>query len=346
MNRPTEDNKLLLRVLGSESVNPPPIWLMRQAGRYLPEYMKVREAAGDFLDLCYNPDLAAQVTMQPINRYGFDAAIIFSDILVIPDALGQKVAFSHGVGPLLNPLRSKKEILELNYRAFGETLNPVYEAISKVSAELSPEVSLIGFAGAPWTIATYMVEGGSTKNFNHVKSWSASDGGGFEELIKYLIDAITLHLINQVDAGAEVLQIFDSWAGVLSPSEFERWCVKPVAEITKRVKSKHKDIPIIGFPKGSGLSYQNYAQRTGVDCISVDYTVPLTWIANTLQPGAVIQGNLDPHILRQGGDRMVKEVQEIKTALGQGPFVFNLGHGILPDTNPSNVGKLIELVRA
>jgi len=319
---------------------------MRQAGRYLPEYMKIRNMAGNFLDLCYNPKLAAEVTLQPIKRYGFDAAIIFSDILVIPDALGQKVEFRHGVGPVLKPVTSEEEIRELNHRGFEESLKPVYEAITKVTGKLSPEVSLIGFAGAPWTVATYMVEGGPTKNFNRVKAWSTSDGNGFEGLIKYLIDSISIHLMNQVEAGAEVLQLFDSWAGVLSPTEFERWCIKPVAEITKRVKGKHPDIPIIGFPKGSGLSYKDYAQKTGVDCISVDYTVPLTWIARTLQPGAVVQGNLDPHILRQGGARLVNDVQEIKSALGKEPFVFNLGHGILPDTDPSNVEDLIELVRA
>ena len=319
---------------------------MRQAGRYLPEYMRTRERAGTFLDLCYNPDLAAEVTLQPIKRYGFDAAIIFSDILVIPDALGQKIEFRHGVGPVLKPIRSEKEIKELNTRSFEETLNPVYEAIAQVGARLSPNVSLIGFAGAPWTVATYMVEGGSSKTFNNVKAWATDDLRGFGELINHLVEAITIHVMNQVAAGAEVIQLFDSWAGVLSPSEFDRWCIKPVREITKRIKNKYPDIPIIGFPKGSGVHYQHFAEKTGVDCVSIDYTVPLDWIDEALKSGTVVQGNLDPHILRQGGARLVKEVQDIKGALDQRAFVFNLGHGILPDTDPSNVDDLVELVRA
>ena len=308
--------------------------------------MRTRERAGTFLDLCYNPDLAAEVTLQPIKRYGFDAAIIFSDILVIPDALGQKIEFRHGVGPVLKPIRSEKEIKELNTRSFEETLNPVYEAIAQVGARLSPNVSLIGFAGAPWTVATYMVEGGSSKTFNNVKAWATDDLRGFGELINHLVEAITIHVMNQVAAGAEVIQLFDSWAGVLSPSEFDRWCIKPVREITKRIKNKYPDIPIIGFPKGSGVHYQHFAEKTGVDCVSIDYTVPLDWIDEALKSGTVVQGNLDPHILRQGGARLVKEVQDIKGALDQRPFVFNLGHGILPDTDPSNVEDLVELVRA
>ena len=319
---------------------------MRQAGRYLPEYMKTREKAGNFLDLCYNSELATEVTLQPIKRYGFDAAIIFSDILVIPDALGQKVEFRHGVGPVLKPIRSEKDIRELNHLRLEESLNPVYEAVAQVRAKLSPGVSLIGFAGAPWTVATYMVEGGSSKTFNNVKAWATGDSKGFDKLIKLLIEAITIHVMNQVGAGAEVIQLFDSWAGVLSPSEFDKWCIKPVREITERIKNKYPDVPIIGFPKGSGVNYQHYAEKTGVDCVSIDYTVPLDWIDGALQPGTVVQGNLDPHILRQGGARLVREVQDIKRALDQRPFVFNLGHGILPDTDPSNVEDLVELVRA
>ena len=308
--------------------------------------MQTRETAGNFLDLCYNPKLASEVTLQPIKRYGFDAAIIFSDILVIPDALGQKVEFKHGVGPVLKPIRSKRDMKALNNKAFHETLKPVYDAIAKVSTKLSSTVSLIGFAGAPWTIASYMVEGGSSKSFNNVKSLAIGDPKGFEELINCLVDSITIHVLGQVDAGAEIIQLFDSWAGVLPPSEFEKWCIKPVAEICKRVKAEYPTIPIIGFPRGSGVNYKDYAKKTGVDCISVDYTVPASWIAETLQPATVVQGNLDPYILRQGGPTMAKEVQKIKETLGKRPFVFNLGHGILPDTNPSNVTDLVELVRA
>ena len=346
MKSPAGNKNLLIRTLHGESVDPPPVWLMRQAGRYLPEYMKLRHNAGNFLDLCYNPNLAAEATLQPVKRFGFDAAIIFSDILVIPDALGQKVEFKHGVGPVLKPIRSQAQIMELNEDDFKEYLKPIYEAIAQVSAQLSSGVSLIGFAGAPWTIATYMVEGGSTKNFNYVKSWATDDTKGFEKLIKQLVDSITIHVMGQIDAGAEVIQLFDSWAGVLSPAEFERWCIKPVAEIAERVKRKHPQVPIIGFPKGGGVSYRDYSQKTGVDCVSVDYTVPVTWIAKELQPETVVQGNLDPHILRKGGARMAKQVQEIKKVLGKRPFIFNLGHGILPDTDPSHVGDLVKLVRA
>ena len=338
-------DKLLLRCLNGETLNPPPIWLMRQAGRYLPEYMGIRSSVTNFLDLCYNSDLATEITLQPIRRFGFDAAIIFSDILVLPDALGQKVDFKSGIGPVLKPIRSRSQIGELRKVCEEEILKPVYESISKVAASLGPGVALIGFAGAPWTVATYMVEGGSSKGFNYVKNWAISDPEGFGELIKKLIESTTVHLTKQIEAGAEVIQIFDSWAGILSPSEFQLWCVEPVAEVVRSIKVDYPEIPIIGFPKGAGLSYEGYAEKTGVDCVSVDYTVSPAWMGKTLQRKTVVQGNLDPHILQVGGSVMINEVSKIKKSLENGPFIFNLGHGILPDTPPKNVSHLIELVR-
>jgi uroporphyrinogen decarboxylase len=307
--------------------------------------MRIRSTVPNFLDLCYNSDLATEVTLQPITRFGLDAAIIFSDILVLPDALGQKVDFQPAVGPVLKPIRTREQIRDLRPETVEETLNPVYESISKVAAKLDHEVALIGFAGAPWTVATYMVEGGSSKGFSYIKNWATSDQEGFGELIKQLVDSTARHLMKQVEAGAEVIQIFDSWAGILSPRDFELWCVEPVAEIVRRVKADFPEIPIIGFPKGAGVSYEGYADKTGVDGVSVDYTVEPSWIAQALQSRSTVQGNLDPHILRVGGSIMIDEVQKIKKFLGNGPFIFNLGHGILPDTSPTNVSHLIEIVR-
>ena len=307
--------------------------------------MSIRSTVTNFLDLCYNSDLATKITLQPIRRFGFDAAIIFSDILVLPDSLGQKVDFKPGIGPVLKPIRSKTQIGELRQASQQEILKPVYESISKVAVNLEPGVALIGFAGAPWTVATYMVEGGSSKGFNYVKSWATSDQEGFGDLIKKLVDSTIVHLTKQIEAGAEVLQIFDSWAGILSPRDFQLWCVEPVSEIVRIVKADYPEIPIIGFPKGAGLSYEGYAEKTGVDGVSVDYTVPPSWIGKALQGKTTVQGNLDPHILRVGGPSMIREVVKIRKSLGCGPFIFNLGHGILPDTPPINVSHLIELVR-
>lgn len=337
--------KPIIRSLRGEVIDPPPVWLMRQAGRYLPEYMDVRSRITNFLDLCYNPNLSAEVTIQPIKRYGLDAAIIFSDILVVPDALGQNVDFKPGLGPVLTSLRTREEVAELQVPLVTERLQPVYESISNVVSKLGPKVTMIGFAGAPWTVATYMVEGGSSKNFNLVKNWATGDPESFRELIKKLVDGTILHLIKQVEAGAEVIQIFDSWAGVLSPGEFQSWCVEPVFEIVRCLKMEFPELPIIGFPRGAGVAYQDYASGTGVDGVSVDYTVDLKWIADKVQINTAVQGNLDPHILRVGGSIMREEVSNIKNALGKAPFIFNLGHGILPDTPPANVADLVGSVR-
>lgn len=337
--------KKLLRVLGGECTSPPPIWLMRQAGRYLPEYMKVRSEAGDFLSLCYTPDLATEVTLQPIRRFGFDAAIIFSDILVIPDALGQDVRFEEGEGPVLQPVRSAEALAKLTTNGAIERLAPVYQAVRQVSAALPDDVALIGFAGAPWTVATYMVEGGSSRDFSIVKGWAMSDADGFQKLIDILVDTTSEHLLAQVSAGADALQVFDTWASALPEREFQRWCVEPVKEIIRRVQDQAPDVPIIGFPRGVGVQYGMYAKETGVSAVSIDSSVPLSWAVNELQSICAVQGNLDPVMLMTGGEPMIKACRDIVSALGQKPFVFNLGHGIIRTTPPENVSALVEAVR-
>ncbi|MSO89632.1 MAG: uroporphyrinogen decarboxylase [Rhodospirillaceae bacterium] len=338
--------KPLLTVLGGETLTPPPIWLMRQAGRYLPEYRATRAKAPDFLSVCFNPDLASEITLQPIKRFGFDAAILFSDILVIPHALGRHVEFREGEGPALAPLESPRGLAALSEEESMVPLAPVFETIRRVKAALPADTTLIGFAGAPWTVATYMVEGGSSRDFSRVKSWALGDPDGFQVLIDRLVDATSAYLIRQIDAGAEVLQLFDSWAGVLPAPAFQRWCVAPVREIVLRLKKLRPLVPIIGFPRGAGLGYQGFASATGVDCLGLDSTVPLHWAAQALQPQATLQGNLDPIQLLAGGGNLKTEILRIVGALGRGPFIFNLGHGILPKTPIAHVEDLVTTVRS
>ncbi len=345
ISRTAQVKKPLVQVLRGETVSPPPIWLMRQAGRYLPEYMEIRKSAGDFLSLCYTPDLAAEVTLQPVRRFGLDAAIIFSDILVIPDALGQDVRFAEGEGPLLDPVRTLSQVQQLSHKDLGEHLSPVYEALTRVANELPDKAALIGFSGAPWTVATYMVEGGSSRDFSIVKGWAFSDAHGFKYLIDVLVDAISDHLISQIQAGAEVLQIFDTWAGVLPEPEFIRWCIEPVREIVSRVRNSFPEAPIIGFPRGAGVGYRRYATETGVSAVSIDSSVPLEWAAQELQEICAVQGNLDPIMLMVGGDPMIEATREIMSALSEKPFVFNLSHGIQRTTPPEHVSTLVDTVR-
>lgn len=336
----------LLRALGGETVSPPPIWLMRQAGRYLPEYREVRKAAGGFLALCHAPDLAAEATLQPVRRFGLDAAIVFSDILLVPHALGQDVRFEEGKGPVLDAIRARERLKSLDTAGLGERLSSVYAVLERVSLALPDAVSLIGFAGAPWTVATYMVEGGSSRDFAIVKGWAFSDERGFGELVDVLVDATAEHLAAQADAGADVLQIFDTWAGVLPPAQFVRWCVEPVAEIVSRVRRRCPGVPVIGFPRGAGMGYETYARATGVDAVGIDGSVPLHWAASVLQDVCAVQGNLDPVSLLVGGEAMVAHAREIVSVLGKGPFVFNLGHGVLKTTPPEHVSDLVAAVRA
>ncbi len=337
--------KKMLVTLNGQKTTTPPLWLMRQAGRHLKEYLEIREKAKNFLEFCYTPDLAVEATLQPIRRYGFDAAILFSDILVIPDALGQQVEFVPGTGPKLEAISSFDELEKLSKDGLHDHLSPVYEAIGKICCELPEETILIGFAGAPWTIATYVVEGGGSKNYQKTRKWAYDAPDEFGVLIDILVDATADHLIRQIESGVEVVQLFDSWAGVLPPSQFVKWSIEPAKKIITRIRAKHPDIPIIGFPRGAGLLYQRFVQETGVNAISIDATVPVTWAAKNLQPYCVVQGNLDNLALLTGGPAMEAEVAHILAAFADGPFIFNLGHGILPETPVPHVKKLIELVR-
>ncbi|MFT5539449.1 MAG: uroporphyrinogen decarboxylase [Alphaproteobacteria bacterium] len=337
--------KPLIKALQGKRLDVPPVWLMRQAGRYLPEYRKIRSGAKNFLDFCYTPELAVEATLQPIRRFAMDGAIIFSDILVIPDALGQEVSFVEGKGPVLVPLENSESVSKLSLEPVSQRLQPVYEALSVVKGELPPETALIGFAGAPWTIATYMIEGGSSKNFARAKSWIYSDPNGFSRLIDLLVNAIANHLIAQVSAGAEALQIFDSWAGVLPERAFRQWTIEPIKKIITRVKAIHPDVPIIGFPNRAGVMYAAFAAETGVDAVSIDSSVPLGWAAAELQSQVTVQGNLDPIALLSGGAALKDAVRTILDGMKNGAHVFNLGHGVLPPTPPDHVAQLVDYVR-
>ena len=344
MNAPTND-KNMLKALAGEKQSRPPFWFMRQAGRYLPEYRATRAEAGDFLSLCYNPELAVEVTLQPIRRYHMDAAILFSDILVIPDAMGQTLAYKEGEGPQLEPVRSSADLDRLETGRITEHLQPVFETLKGLRRELPPEVTLIGFAGAPWTVATYMVEGQGSRDFANAKSWAFSDEAGFARLINMLVEATTEYLLAQIEAGAEVIQIFDTWAGALSETEFNKWCIAPVKQIVANLRAKYPDIPVIGFPRGAGAGYANFAAQTGVNAVSLDTSVPLEWARDNVQTSCAVQGNLDPLLVVAGGEPMRREAKRILETLGNGPFIFNLGHGFVPQTPPEHVEELSELIR-
>lgn len=336
---------LLVRALRGERGSRPPFWLMRQAGRYLPEYQAVRVKTRTFLEFCYSPELAAEVTLQPVGRFGMDAAIIFSDILVIPDALGQAVSFEAGRGPVLRPIHSVADLAPFNAADMRDYLAPVYAALRLVRSQLPAETALIGFAGAPWTVAAYMVEGGSSVTYERLKSMAYGRPEDFARLTDRLVEAIAAHLIAQVEAGADVLQLFDSWAGILPDEYFHRWSIAPTAAIVKRVKAKYPHVPIIGFPNRCGVHYADYAKGTGVDGVSIDATVPLVWARDVLQGQVAVQGNLDPQMLVVGGEAMQHDVERILQTLSQGPFVFNLGHGIVPSTPPDHVAALADQIR-
>ena len=336
--------KPLLSALKGEPTDNVPIWLMRQAGRYLPEYMEVRARSKNFLDFCYSPELAVEVTLQPVRRFGLDGAIIFSDILVIPDAMGQKVTFEPGRGPVLEPLGDPGEVDHLHPDSLRAHLAPVYQAITEVSQNLDHTVTLIGFAGAPWTIASYMIEGGSSRDFTRLKSWAYGAPEKFSALIDILVDAIADHLCGQIEAGAEAVQIFDSWAGVLPEDAFDTWCLGPIKRIIAGVKAVHPAIPIIVFPNRVGFFYERMAKDSGADAISIDAMVPLETASGVLQKLVTVQGNLDPIMLVQGGAPMIEATQRILDALAPGPFVFNLGHGIVPQPPPAHVAALVEEV--
>ncbi|RWB93881.1 uroporphyrinogen decarboxylase [Mesorhizobium sp.] len=338
------ENRIMLDVLRGKAVSPPPLWMMRQAGRYLPEYRETRRRAGSFLDLCYNPDLAVEVTLQPIERFGFDASILFSDILVVPHALGRDVRFEEGRGPLLTPI-SATEIAALDGETFHVNLESVYETVRRLRAKLPDQTTLIGFCGAPWTVATYMIAGHGTSDQAPARLFAYREPAAFLQLLNVLADHSAAYLIRQIEAGADVVQIFDSWSGVLDEVSFEAFCVRPVVEIVRQVRAVHPDIPIIGFPKGAGAHYRSYRQKTGVTGLGLDWTVPLT-TARELQRDGAVQGNLDPLRLVAGGKALSDGVDAILKALGDRPLIFNLGHGITPETPIAHVEAMVKMVRA
>jgi uroporphyrinogen decarboxylase len=334
-------SRALLRALAGEVLPRPPWWLMRQAGRYLPEYRALRVRAPGFVDFCLTPELAAEATLQPIRRFGMDAAIVFADILLVPWALGQRVEFGED-GPALEAIVEGAGIARLRREGLSG-LEPVYETVRRSRAALPPETALIGFAGSPWTVATYMVEGGSSRDFRRVKTWAYRDPQGFGALIELLVEATIDYLSGQIAAGVDAVQLFDTWAEVLPEAGFERWVIDPTRRIAARLKQSFPTVPVIGFPRGAGLLYERYASETGVDAIGLDTTVPLSF-ARELHGRVVLQGNLDPVALLVGGSVLEHAVREIRSALGGRPLVFNLGHGVLPQTPPENVAALARLL--
>lgn len=333
----------IMHVLNGETITPPPLWMMRQAGRYLPEYRETRKQAGGFLDLCYNPELAVEVTLQPIRRFGFDAAILFSDILVVPHALGRDLRFEEGRGPLMTPIK-EAEIGSLNIDEAVDKLSPVYETVRRLRAELPDETTLLGFCGAPWTVATYMIAGHGTPDQAPARLFAYRHPEAFENLLNQLADVSADYLSRQIDAGADAVQIFDSWSGVLDEACFERFCVAPVARIVKKLRINHPKVKIIGFPKGAGTLYKDYRRKTGVDAVGLDWSVPLSF-ASELQSQGAVQGNLDPLRVVAGGRALDEGVDRILETLGQGPLIFNLGHGITPEAPLAHVEQLVRRVR-
>jgi uroporphyrinogen decarboxylase len=341
----TPSIKPVLRALAGEHFDIPPIWLMRQAGRYLPEYRAIREKAGSFLDLCFNSRLAAEVTLQPIRRFGFDAAILFSDILVVPHALGQRVSFEAGEGPRLDAIDKPEAQQRLRRDIDHEKLAAVYEAIRLVKEELPPQVALLGFCGAPWTVATYMIAGFGTPDQFPARIFAYRYPQAFAELVEVLVKASAEYLVRQFEAGVDAVQIFDSWAGVLPAGEFQRWCIEPTVRIVTTVRQRVPGAKIIGFPRGAGTELSNYLAGVPVDAVGLDWMVDLTFAREHVQRQRPVQGNLDPLALLVGGKALDDAVDAILDALGQGPFIFNLGHGILPDTPIEHVEQLISRIR-
>lgn len=335
-----------LAVLGGEARATPPLWMMRQAGRYLPEYREVRAKAGDFLTLCYTPELAAEVTLQPIRRYAFDAAIIFSDILVVPHALGAGVRFEAGEGPRLDPVADAAAVAGLRSSLDPARTAPVYEAIARVKAALPKDVALIGFCGAPWTVATYMVAGCGTADQAPARLLALRDEELFARLMDRLVDASIDHLCGQVAAGADAVQIFDTWAGVLDPASFTRWCVEPVRRIIVGLRSRHPGVPVIAFPKGARLSGLAALVDAGATAVGLDWTADRAEVKAKLVDRCAFQGNLDPLRLIAGGAALEHEIKNILSDFKGSRHIFNLGHGIRPETPLAHVEKLVENVRS
>lgn len=337
-------DRIVLEVLKGKTHTPPPMWLMRQAGRYLPEYRETRKTAGSFLDLCYNPDFAVEVTLQPIRRFGFDASILFSDILVVPHALGRKLEFQEGRGPVMEPL-PMDQVDRLNVDGFHEHLAPVYETVRRLRAELPAETTLLGFCGAPWTVATYMIAGHGTPDQAPARLATFRNPVEMGRLLDIVADRSAEYLIRQIEAGADAVQIFDSWSGVLDEAAFEFCCVAPVRKIVERVRAVHPGTPIIGFPKGAGALYDTYREKTGVTGLGLDWSVPLSQ-AQRLQKQGAVQGNLDPLRLVAGGKALEEGIDRILEGLGDGPLIFNLGHGITPEAPIAHVEAMVKRVRS
>jgi uroporphyrinogen decarboxylase len=337
--------KPLLRTLAGERSTVPPIWLMRQAGRYLPEYRVIREKTTSFLDLCFNPKLAAEVTLQPIRRFGFDAAILFSDILVVPHALGQHVTFEAGEGPQLDALKEPSALNRLWTEIDHGKLASVYETIERVKVELPPAIALLGFCGAPWTVATYMIAGRGTADQLPARLFAYRHPEAFAKLIEVLIEASASYLIRQFAAGVDAVQIFDTWAGVLPADEFRKWCIEPTARIVASVREHIPAARIIGFPRGAGTELQRYLAAVPIDAVGLDWVMELNFARDYVQPLRTVQGNLDPLVLLAGGAALDHATDAILEAFGRRPFIFNLGHGILPDTPLGHVERLVARVR-
>ncbi|MEO1025290.1 MAG: uroporphyrinogen decarboxylase [Pseudomonadota bacterium] len=339
--------KLLLRALAGEVLDTPPIWMMRQAGRYLPEYRATRAEAGDFLSLCYNSELAAEVTLQPIRRYEFDAAILFADILLIPDALGADLWFVTGEGPRLSTITSEADFAKLgDADSVHGKLAPIYETVRILSRELPEETTLIGFAGAPWTVATYMIAGRGTPDQGPAHALKAENRPLFQALMDRLTEATIVYLSAQIEAGAEVVKLFDSWAGSLQGDDFRDFSLEPAKQIIAALKAKYPDTPIIAFPREAGDKYEGFAKASGADCVALDNSVDPVWAAAHVQKDGCVQGNLASSHMVTGGDDLVRETKAIVEAFSKGPHIFNLGHGITPDADPENVQLMIDTVRA
>ncbi len=335
----------MVRVLHGQPADIPPVWLMRQAGRYLPEYRALRAKAGSFLDLCYNPEFAAEVTLQPIRRYDFDAAILFADILLIPHALGQNLTFTEGEGPRLEPIVRFSDLDEFRGRNIHDRLKPVYETVARVKAALPAEKAVIGFAGAPWTVATYMLGGGPQKDPAALRSIWYDQPALMNGLIEILVDATVDYLIAQIDAGADVVQLFDSWAGDLPEEVLREVSVKPLQRLAERLKAARPDVPVILFPKGVGASLEDYARIGACDAVGIDYATPWRRAREMVSPFAAAQGGLDPMLVVRGGAPMETAARALIETFRGAPYVFNLGHGLTPDTPPENVARLVEVIR-
>jgi uroporphyrinogen decarboxylase len=338
-------NKPLLEVLDGERRHPPPVWLMRQAGRYLPEYQAVRQRAGDFLKLCFTPELAAEVTLQPVRRFGFDAAILFSDILVIPHALGQAVRFAVGEGPQLDPIVDREGLARLRRELDQSVLAPVYETIRQVKIDLAPNVALLGFCGAPWTVASYMIAGRGTPDQEPARLFAYRDPEAFAVLIDRLVDVSASYLIRQLQAGVDAVQIFDTWAGVLPGREFHRWCIEPTQRIIANVRGQIPNAKVIGFPRGVGAGLLPYVENVAVDAVGLDWSTDLAFARDQIQSRMPVQGNLDPLVLVAGGAALDRAIDGILETFSDRPFIFNLGHGIVPQTPIAHVEQMLARVR-